>query len=571
MLLLSLVGVSLVTQANCQSSVTSIFDPNADLRSARADSHGSPYLPVDSWMYPALTRLYSLGYGDTFFLSMRPWTRRSVLHALEASQERILAGDNEEAQGILAAVLAELTGERPAGGTRGTLYGTESVYGRAMGIKGPTLRDSWHLGQTLVNDYGRPYESGFNSLLGFSGLAEKGRFSFYVRGEYQHAPTGTGYSPALSAQISKIDNIPYSRPNLNQATIPSGPVAAQNPFRLMEATLSFHLLGHEISGGKSDAWLGPAQGGAMAWSNNAENIYQFRIDRVEPLYIPYVSKILGPLRYEFFYGSLKGHTEPNSPYTHSEILSFHPTSNFQFAFQRTVIFGGAGHEPVTLHNCLRSFFSIDDVSVAQKFSPTDPGARFASFNFAYRLPFARRHLTLYADSTTHDDVTPVSAPRRAGWRPGLYLSQVPGIPKLDVRAEGVYTDYPTTRSQNGEANYFEGVQRQGYTNKGFLMGDWIGREAKGGQAWVTYHLSAKEMIQVEYLTKKTPKDFVAGGTTQNSFRVEVVKRFPASVEMRAWYQYERWKAPIYLAGPQSNSIGAFQVTYYPRLRDAGLK
>ena len=71
---------------------------------------------------------------------------------------------------------------------------------------------------------------------------------------------------------------------MNRRTrFPPGPIAAQNPFRLVEASLSFHLLGHEISGGKSDAWLGPAQGGAMAWSNNAENIYSFRINRVEPL------------------------------------------------------------------------------------------------------------------------------------------------------------------------------------------------------------------------------------------------------------------------------------------------
>ena len=46
----------------------------------------------------------------------------------------------------------------------------------------------------------------------------------------------------------------------------------------------------------------------MAWSNNAENIYAFRINRVEPLNIPYVSKVLGPMRYDFFVGSLKGHT-----------------------------------------------------------------------------------------------------------------------------------------------------------------------------------------------------------------------------------------------------------------------
>ncbi len=114
----------------------------------------------------------------------------------------------------------------------------------------------------------------------------------------------------------------------------------RTPFRLVEATLSVHLLGHEISGGKSDAWLDTAQGGGLAWSNNAENIYSFRINRIEPLHIRFLSRFLGPVRYDFFYGSLKGHSSPNSPYVHSEEFSFQPTDNFQFAFQRTIIFGG---------------------------------------------------------------------------------------------------------------------------------------------------------------------------------------------------------------------------------------
>ena len=75
--------------------------------------------------------------------------------------------------------------------------------------------------------------------------------------------------------------------------------------QLVEATLSYHILGHEISGGKSDAWLGPRMGGAMDWSNNGENIYSFRINRVEPLHIPLFSRIFGDVRYDFFVGSLK--------------------------------------------------------------------------------------------------------------------------------------------------------------------------------------------------------------------------------------------------------------------------
>lgn len=547
------------------STITDTPTPG-DLSSV--DELGSVYIPVDSPIYPMVLRLYSLGYLDTSFINMRPWTRRSLLHMLNASQSRIMADGNEQAVSLLASLKSYVADESPGPGfSRGRVYGIDTVYTRIMGISGQPLRDSFHLGQTIVNDYGRPYESGFNNITGFSTINEIGRFSLYMRGEYEHSPSTAGYSSTLATQLSNIDGIPYSSYNLHQATIPSGPITTENLFRLQEATVSVHLLGHEISGGKSDAWLGPAAGGAMAWSNNAEDIYSFRINRVEPMNVPLLSKVTGPLRYDFFVGSLKGHTYPNSPWIHAEMFSFAPTSNVRIAFQRSVIWGGKGHEPVTVHTFLRSFFSINDTTLAEKNSAQDPGARFSDFSFSWRLPFLAHSVTLYTDSIAHDDVTPPSAPRRAAYRPGIYISQFPGLHKLDFRVEGSSTDTSTLRSLGGTFNYVEFIQKQGYTNKGFIMGDWIGREAKGGQAWLTYHLAANEWVQVEYLNKKTPKDFIPGGTTQNEFMVDVVKRLRKDIELNAWVQYERWKAPIYIPGNASNNdtVVAFQLTWYPKL------
>jgi hypothetical protein len=533
------------------------------------DAQGSAYIPMDSWVYPAMMRLYSMGFLDTAFIGMRPWTRRSAVHMLQKSEDDILYGDNEEAQEIYAKLMHEFEAEAPAGNaTRGIVYGLQSAYTRFMGIGGSVLRDSYNLGQTISNDYGRPYQSGFNNVTGFSTLNEAGRFSLYLRAEYQHAPSAQGYSYTLAQTLSERDFIsPYAAPNRPQDTIPEGPIASENNFRIVEAALSFHFWGHEITGGKSDAWLGPAQGGAMAWSNNAENIYSFRINRVEPLNVFLLSKLLGPLRYDFFYGSLKGHTSPNSPYTDSFMFSFRPTKNFEFGFQRTIIFGGKDHAPVTLHTFLNGFFDFSDTTAAEKYSREDPGARFSDFNFSYRLPFVRKYATLYVDSITHDDVTPISAPRRAAYRTGLYISQFPGrLKKLDFRMEGVTTDPGVFPSRGGHFQYFEIIQLQGYTNKGYIMGDWIGREAKGGQAWLTYHLSGNEWIALEYLNKKNPNDFIPGGTTQNQYKVSFVKRFGPDVELKSYVQYEGWKAPIYKTGYQSNTTASFQLTWYPQLR-----
>jgi hypothetical protein len=584
---------------------------------------GSPYIPVDSWVYPAVLRLYSLGFVDNVFLGMRPWTRASVSHMIEQAGARIEDADagpaTDEAQGIYDSLMHELRfdNQGPCLAHQGASR-IESVYSVARGISGTPLRDSYHLGSTIINDYGRPYENGFNNYSGVSGYASAGRFVLYARGEFEAAPSATGYSQALAQALSTVDNttflnaattLPY-----NQATIPMGPISSTNNGRVIEAYVSAHVLNHELSLGKQDDWLGPGLGGAMAYSNNAENIYSFRINRIEPLYIPLLSRLMGSFRYDFLIGGLRGHTympyvpplsglppqphpnvvNPGDPWVHVEKISFRPTENLEFGFERTVIWGGEGHGPITIHSFLKSFLSMSSPTTAVKYGRDDPGARFGAFDFSYRLPFVRKWLTLYTDSEVHDDVSPIDAPRRAAYRPGLYLSHVPGIPKLDFRAEAASTDpsssdhpyQPSFPSLYGRFMYYEGIQKQGYTNKGQLFGDWIGREDRGGQAWVTYHLSGDEWLQVGYRNQKATSYFIPGSTTQtipakspgcpvdtpcllpggttlNDINFQAVKRIGKEFEINGNFSLEHWKAPIYLPGQQTVTTTSIQLTWFP--------
>jgi hypothetical protein len=531
------------------------------------ENFSSPYIPLDSWIYPAMMRLYSLGYVDTEFLGMRPWTRLSVAHMLDESSDKINDSNDNQAAGIFSAIRQELQPdlELPLDRKSGRVR-LDSAYTRIMGIAGLPLRDSFHLGYTDINDFGRPYAGGFNIYTGGSALAQYGRFSVYFRGEYQHAPSWAGYSPELANILALIDGFDTDAAVslVGNTTIPLGPIATANHFTILEGYVSAHLLGHEISLGKMDNWYGPGVGGGMAWSNNAENIYSFRINRVEPLYIPYISRVAGLIRYDFFVGPLKGHNVPVSPWIHAEKISFKTTPNFEFGFQRTVIWGGIGHEPVTLGTFWRSFYSISDTNGGEKFSRRDPGARFSSVDFSWRLPYLTKWLTFYTDSEVHDDVFPITAPRHAAFRTGLYLSHFPGAPKLDLRAEVVSTDPDSGLSHGGQDMYIEVVQRNGYTNNGQLIGDWIGREDKGGQAWLTYHLSPKEWIQIAYRNAKAAKDFIPGGTTENYFSVSAVKRLGPEVELNASVQYGRWLIPVYKPGVQSNTTTTFQLTWYPQ-------
>src|SRR5262249_41095522 len=146
-----------------------------------------------------------------------------------------------------------------------------------------------HLGQTVINDYGRPYENGLSNYSGASGYASAGRFLVYFRGEFQGAGSAPGYSTELSQVLSNLDAIgpnPATGLPYQQATIAMGPISSITRARIMEAYVSANFLNHEISFGKQDDWLGPGLGGGFAYSNNAENLYSFRINRIEPLHVP---------------------------------------------------------------------------------------------------------------------------------------------------------------------------------------------------------------------------------------------------------------------------------------------
>jgi hypothetical protein len=573
-------------------------DAGSSASACDSNRQGSPFVPVDNWIYPALFRLYGLGFGGHMFLGMRPWTRASIHHMLDDVADQLQDADpgpeKTQAQELYDAITRELSYDPAAGCTpfKGTVR-PESVYSQTRVITGTPLRDSYHLGSSIVNDYGRPYANGVSSYIGLGGYATAGRFTLYARAEFHGTPSAAGYSPLLAGTISNvIDLIPYLDPETGlpykQATIPAGPIPSITRGRLLEAYASAHILNHEISIGKQDEWMGTARGGGFAYSNNAENIYAFHINRVEPLHVPGLSYFTGPFRYEFLIGGLRGHTyvpnpayppapgehlqpnviTPGNSWVHIEKVSFTPTENLEFGFERTAIWGGQGHGPITLHTFLTSFFSFASPTIPGKYGRNDPGARFGAFDFSYRLPFVRKLLTLYADGEVHDDVSAIDAPRRASWRPGLYLSHVPGIPRMDIRLEAVETDPPVSTSRNGTFMYFESVQRQGYTNNGQIFGDWIGREGKGGQTWITYNLSGNEWLQVSARNQKVAKDFIRAGnaeygTTLNDVTFQAVKRLGKDLEIDGSFTWEKYKAPIYLPGEQAVTIINVRLTWYP--------
>jgi membrane-associated phospholipid phosphatase len=518
------------------------------------ESMGSPNVPLDSWVYPAIERLAAQGLVQSEFLNVRPWTRLECVELMNEAAGKIDESDphGEETAGIVAALRTEFATELRSMDTgENQSARVESVYTRMTGISGTPLADSYHFGQTIYNDEGRPYQEGFNSITGFSSYATSDRFAIYFSGEFQHAPGAPAYPLAVRQVIASVDQNPL---------LPATPVAQTDRFTIQNTYLSTNLDSWNFSFGKQDLWWSPEYGSSFLFSNNAEPIYMFRLSRVRPFTLPWIFRYIGPMKIDLFVGRMRGNDYPSDPIFHGEKITFKPTKNLQFGFSRTTEFGGDGRA-MTLGAIWHSYVAY--TSSFNYAANVNPGHRVGGFDFSYKLPFVRNWLTLYADSMTSDDPNPIDAPRHAAVDSGLYLARFPRIPKLDLRVEGLYTDTTGSRSLAGRFEYWESFYHDAYTNNKIIMGSWIGREAVGQQAWLDYWFSPKSSLQFGYRHQQVSSDFIPHGVKLHDEFVKANLWVSGNLNVTALLQHEQWTAPLLAPTPQTNWTSSVGITVQP--------
>jgi hypothetical protein len=537
------------------------------------DNMGSPFVPLDSWIYSAMERLIAMGYIRSADLGMRPWTRMECARLLhEEAEERLKADDdqNREAQKLYSDLVSEFSRESSRmDGTASNLdLQLDSVYERFTGISGPPLHDGFHFGQTIVNDYGRPYAEGFNNIAGFTAHALAGPISLYLRGEYQHAPGSEAISPQTGQIIQTVDGLPAAPPST------MGP--ARSRFDLLEGYAGMQLNNWQFTFGKQSLWWGEDASGPMLFSNNAEPILMLQVNRVKPLHLPSLLGLLGPLRVDFIAGRLTGQrwifgedsgfigswsqSLSDQPYIVGEKISFKPTPNVEFGISATTLFGGRG-VPATAGKLVKAIFSPSN---GQPGTAQDAGDRRGGFDFAYRMPYARDWITLYADAFTDDEPNPWLAWDKTALTSGLYFARLPKIPKLDLRVEGVFTDLPGGGPVVQHGFFYNNDRfRSGYTNDGNLIGSWIGREGQGAEAWTAYHFNSKSKVQLNFRHQKISEQFIPGGGSLSDLGVSADVSLSPKVSISGWVQHERWLIPAVKVNTSENWTAAFQISFQP--------
>jgi hypothetical protein len=556
----------------CGQTTKHRADPAAvdrDERQRSPSNMASTYVPLDSWVYPAFDRLAALGYLQTDFPAMRPWTRMECARLVLEAADRTADGESDsEAAALYRSLSSEFAMElRREDGAPNAGAQIESIYSQAINISGQPLTDGFHFGRTIVNNFGRPFGEGANSYTGAALRAQAGWLAFYVRGEYQQSGSVPPLSPHAQAAIAEADLTPAAA---------RGPSSDVSRFRLLDTYLAVAFRNNQISFGKQSLWWGPDSGGPMLYNDNAEPITMLRYDRVSPFKLPSFLGVLGPMRVQFFIGQLSGqqfasipipgkqgqtHVVGESgvslnpqPYINGIKWTMNPTPNLELSYSGTVIYGGPGF-PLTWQTFWRSIASFHTVKNRQH----DPGDRRAAFDFSYRIPGIRNWLTLYCDSFADDEAFPPAYPTHSAWSPGIYMPKLLFARKLDFRAEGAMTP---ERLFPGFF-YFNVHYLSGYTNDRQLMGSWIGRQGSGFQLWTTYWLSGRNTLQATYRAIWVDHSFLQGGWLRD-VGVNTNLALSSSFALQASIQYERWQFPLLATGTVSNVATSLQLSYTPR-------
>jgi membrane-associated phospholipid phosphatase len=531
------------------------------------DTIGSTNVPMDSWIYPALERLAAMGFIPGQSTAIRPWTRQECLRQLRLAEDLAGSKDASYSPSLLAQahlLMADLHTELETPQYRESLS-LESVYARYGTIAGPALADSFHFGQTWWNDFGRPLGRGSSAIAGFSFRAHNGRWFFYDRQELQHSPGNPAETPAMNQLFNVIDR---SQPGSDPVIQPIAAKAAFDHVGAMELYGGIAFAGNSLSLGKQELYWGPTTMGPLAFSSNAEPTYNLRLVSTRPHPFPFVPS-LGTYRFDIVLGKLSGHSYPARPWYNGQKADFNFGDNLEISFTRWSIFWGVGH-PITFHSFKDNVFSFNSTGSGGcggcigYGDRNDPGDRKSNFDFTYRLPFLRRIVTLYADAYSDDDPSPISAPRRAVWNPGIYFARLPFLPHMDLRVEAVSSEGLAT--DFGPYHFFTNSQYlDGNTNKGFMIGNAIGRDSRAIEGRTSYWFSARTRVEAGYRQNKVANGFLPGGGTVTDGFVNASYAFNSHWRAQLFTQYERFLIPSYMSGTQHNTSGWLELIWNPEL------
>jgi hypothetical protein len=178
----------------------------------------------------------------------------------------------------------------------------------------------------------------------------------------------------------------------------------------------------------------------------------------------------------------------------------------------------------------------------------------------------RNWLSFYGDGFTEDEYSPVAYWDRSIWQAGLYMPRVPRLERLQLRAEGEYSDNPLGGQYDQGYFYWNLTWRNGYTSDGNIMGNWVGRQGKGGQAWATYAIGARNTVALNFRHQNVSDKMLPGGGTLTDVGITSDFYVHGGFSAATSLVYEKLRFPVLSESPRTPVIVTVQLGYWPAHR-----
>lgn len=415
----------------------------------------STNVPLGHWSYDAVEKLAGYVLIDSSMLTTKPLSRLEM--ARHVGQAREALERMEDPPEVLGAIMERLVREyRAELAQLGVLDGSHDA-SHLKPIEDPYVKYLYaRRTPELENRRGDLFQRGSNVRTGFASRATLfDWFAFYLHPEF-----------AGSEADSDIDLIEgYGKVML-------GPL--------------------ELEAGRDSLWWGPGYHGSILMSNNARPFEMVKITNPLPIQLPWIFRILGPVRTEWFLARLEEDRDFPRAYLSGIRFNAKPHPLVELGISRVVMFGGRGQPHVDLFDYAKMFLAGSEQAENNQLAGIDASFLLPMNVLPYGAHLPLRSVKFYFDGAGEDEAG--YYPSNWGYLYGVQLNDLFKTGRTDLRIE--YADNRVTGKPN--VFYNHSVYTSGYTYHDRVIGHHMGTHAQDLFVQLSHYLREDLIVDLAY-------------------------------------------------------------------------
>ena len=459
-------------------------------------AYSSVNVPLDDWSYAALDKLEGFGLIHSELHGTRPFSRLEMARLIHEAQEEkkirptklpplieeLLHDLEREFKQDL-----ELVGKSTDILQKSFIKPVNEIQARYVNVQGQP-RLFLNEGANGINQYpgtpaGIKATEGTPLVYNNDGLiyGEHNNFSLQFSSILQYRDFFSAY----------VEPILLVRQNAGGLQNLDGSQFDDTKVDLLKGYGMLTLWNTQLEVGRDSMWWGQGFHGDMIMTNNAFPLDMVKLSNPEPSLLPWIFRYLGPFKYTVFVSQLVGYETPPNAMLWGFRVNFKPTPLFEMGFSSTILFGGQGQPGFSFLDIFR-FFTAQSL-------PNAHGQ--AEFDFRYRLPFlwdAQIYMEYGgSDSGGWDPQHPTEIILKDNaWLYGIYFPRLTSDGKADFRVE--YATNAFRKDDTPGMAYGHTTYRSGYIHDDMIMGHHMGPDASDIFTRVTYYLTNKLQLGLDY-------------------------------------------------------------------------